>query len=209
MGTFSVEDQVLECEQVSRASAEPSFVLRIEYERGSDVNVDRVELDVDSRMEVTENVTAKALDEWHSSAGPAFVRSFDVYERIECRHGGPTDETREKWMIDASKGPDSGGRTEFSEDDEVAVVPIGFSVGDLVAYYVQGPDSSVYGYVAEARVEKTPPWTRGTPGRGERVVDSALLDRGGRSREIPLEWIIGKTEADDIASQVDRPYESG
>lgn len=207
MSVFSVGEQELFCEQTSRADAETRFVLRIEYERGSTAGVDRIELDADSRMAVTEEVVVDAIQKWDSESVREFVRSFDVYERTECRSGGPTEESRERWMI-GSPGTDeddgtSGGEVEAIEN------PVGFSAGDRVAYYVQGPESSVYGYVAEARVEKAPPWMKGSPGRADRIVNQAVLERGDDTKEIPLEWIIGTTDDDDVAAQVDRPYQDG
>lgn len=207
MGGISVGEQDLICEQVARDDAETRFVLRIEYERGSSAGVDRVGLDVDSRMGVTEAVVTEAIREWRSDSGRKFVRSFEVYERIDCRRGGPTEETREQWQIGEAGTPNesrTSSRNAKPELDE----PVGFSAGDRVAYYVQGPDSTVYGYVAEARVEKAPPWTKGAPGREEWFVDSAILERSGDTKEIPLEWIIGTTDDDEIAAMVDRPYDA-
>lgn len=208
MGGFSIGEQDLYCEQVSRDDAETSFVVLIEYERGSSAGVDRVELDVDSRMEVTEDVVAETIREWHSDSGREFVRSFEVYERIECRHGGPTEETRERWLIDSPGTAEDDGDGSSQEAGELES-PVGFSAGDRVAYYVQGPESAVYGHVAEARVEKAPPWMKGSPGRANRIVDGAVLERGGDTKDIPVEWIIGRTDDEDVAAQVDRTYEDG
>lgn len=208
MGGFSIGELDLNCEQVSRENAAETYVLRIEYERGSDANVDRIELDVDSRIEVTEDVVADAMREWRSASGGEFVRSFAVYERIDCRRGGPTDETRERWMTGGAEATDVDDDPSTEQAAQL-VESVGFSPGDHVAYHVQGPESSVYGHVAEGRVEKAPPWTKGAPGREERIVDSAVLERGGDTKAIPLEWIVGTTDDDEIAAQVDRAYDDG
>lgn len=206
MGEFSVGDLDLFCERVSREDAETAFVVRIDYERGSTASVDRVELDVDSRMGVTEDVVAEAIREWRSETKREFVRSFEVYERIECRHGRSAEETREQRASGSSERGTNGNGTRGQEAPELDE-PVDFSAGDRVAYYVQGPGSSVYGHVAEGRVENAPPWTKGAPGRERWFVESAVLERGGDTKEIPLEWIIGTTDDEVVAAQVDRAYE--
>lgn len=194
MGTLSVGDQRLSFEQIAQEAADREYLLVIEYQRARGMESETVELalDVAGRQETTKDTVQDALRKWSQRSPGTTIQSFEVVEQVECRRG--------------ERIPENGKPGPEAIDGPVPGVDAGeLSPGDRVAYYVDGPHSSVYGYVAEGVVEKVPPWKRGGPSATELVRDRAVLEVGDRTREIPLAWIIGSTDDEDVADAVDRP----
>ncbi|MCU4800921.1 hypothetical protein OB920_11125 [Halobacteria archaeon HArc-gm2] len=197
MGTLTVDDQTLSFEQIARGEADQRFVLVVEYRGAAGLESATVDLDVTSRRDATKGVIEDALTAWYEGQSEVTVESFEVVERIECRRGD---------ALDRGEDPADEPEVEPIDGPEPGVDADALAEGDRVAYYVEGPHSAVYGYIAEGVVEKVPPWHRGVPGQGELIADRAVLDVGDRTREVPLEWIIGSTADSTVADAVDRPY---
>lgn len=225
MGMLSVGSQELSFEQIAKTAASREFRLVVEYDRpeGEGSGTTEIDLDVARRQEATKEAISSALRDWYDGSPATTIRSFEVVERIDCRRGesvGTTGDSRSdrtggaETQSEAALTGDTadGGATEVESEigsidgPAPGVDADALSEGDVVAYYVEGPHSSVYGYVAEGIVETVPPWTRGVPGKGEVIQDKAVVDVGDRTREIPLAWIIGTTADDAVADAVDRQY---
>ena len=196
MGTLTVGDQTLSFEQIARAEADHELVLVVEYRGAAGLESATVDLDVTSRRDATKDGIADALAAWSESQSGVTIESFEVVERIECRRGD---------SLDCGEDPVEDG-VEPIDGPEPGIDADALTEGDRVAYYVEGPHSAVYGYIAEGVVEKVPPWHRGVPGQGELIADRAVLDVGDRTREVPLEWIVGSTGDSAVADAVDREY---
>jgi len=61
-------------------------------------------------------------------------------------------------LLDCGEDPVEDG-VEPSTVPEPGIDADALTEGDRVAYYVEGPHSAVYGYIAEGVVEKVPPGT--------------------------------------------------
>lgn len=199
MGELTVSDHTLTFEQISEDSADRSYVLTVEYGRRyvDATSTDRVPLSVSDREAVTRDVVEDALEEWFEAESDVTIRSYEVLETIECRRGELEDVERDVSTSNVPEGkpvPGVDART--------------LTQGDRVAYYVGGPGHDIYGYISEGIVEDVPPWSRSPHRHSETVTDAARLDVGGRTKEIPLAWIVGPVDSEEIADAVDRPRDS-
>lgn len=200
MGELTVDDQTLTYEQIAESAADRSVAIEIEYSRryvdGSER--ERIELDADRRGDVTKDLIEATLADWHEERGNVVVETYEVLEEVECRRGE---------LVEVDHGRSRS--TEVPEDKpEPGVDARVLEEGQVVAYYVGGPGHDIYGYVSEGVVEALPPWSRSPGDNGDAVTDAVRMDVGGRSKEIPLAWIVGPVDSEEVADAVDRPREA-
>lgn len=193
MGELSIDGQRISYEPIAVADADRRYALEIEYgwPDGTTTDHHREELSVSRRGDVTRELVENALSEWFDGVGNVIVRRYELVEEVECRRGELLDVERESPSLPEDK-PLPG------------VDPETVTVGDRIAYYVDGPGSEVYGHLSEAVVEEVPPRSR-SEGAGERASRAVLADVGPRTIEIPLAWIAGPVDDPEVAAAIDRP----
>lgn len=200
MGEFAIDDQTLSYEQIAQSDAQHRYLLEISFRRAPSKQREtaRQLLDIERRQDATQDRIETALREWFTDRSDSVViESYEVLEQIDCRRGAVVE-------TDAERGESNALSSPSSKNTERGVDASEISEDDRVAYYVQGPDSSVYGYISEGIVQKVPPWEEGSQSRSQTVTEDALLDLGDRTKKIPLEWIIGSTDDPDVDAAIGR-----
>jgi len=200
MGEFAIGDQTLSYEQIAQSDAQHRYLLEITFRPSPSKQreTERKQLDTERRQGATRDRIETALREWFTDRSDSVViESYEVLEQIGCRRGALVE-------TDAERGESDASSSSSTKNTEPGVDASVISEGDRVAYYVQGPDSSVYGYISEGIIERVPPWEEGPPSRSHTVTEEVLLDLGDRTKKIPLEWIIGSTDDPDIDAVIDR-----
>ena len=200
MGEFAIGDQTLSYEQIAQSDAQHRYLLEISFRPSPSKQreTERKQLEIERRQEATQDRIETALHEWFTDRSDSVViESYEVLEQIDCRRGGLVE-------TDAERGVSDAPISSSTKSTEPGVDSSDISEGDRVAYYVQGPDSSVYGYISEGIVEEVPPWEEGSQSRSHTITDEALLDLGDRTKKIPLEWIIGSTDDPAVDAAIDR-----
>ncbi|AQL44762.1 hypothetical protein BV210_18610 (plasmid) [Halorientalis sp. IM1011] len=188
MATISVDDETLSVEVVA-AETDCNYYIRVEYD-DSTGSRQRTEwqLEVDSRSELTVDRIEQILTEWTSSRDDvASLTSFSIQRVDIARRGTSTTD-------EAS----SGTADNQPIDPATATSRFPYSPGDRIAYYVDGPDSTVYGYTTEAVVTELPPIQKQNR---EPIRGKVEIDTGADTKVIPDDWIVGP--AADVT--VDKP----
>ena len=191
MATISVDDETLSVEVVA-AETDCNYYIRVEYDDPTGLR-QRTEwqLEVDSRSELTVDRIEQILTEWTSSRDDvASLVSFSIQQVDIARRGASTTD-------EAS----SGTADDQPIDPATATSEVQYSRGDRIAYYVDGPDSTVYGYTTEAVVTELPPIQKQ---QREPIRGKVEIDTGPDTKLIPTDWISGL--AADVT--VDQPNEN-
>jgi len=196
MSEFEADGERFSYNIIAAADAESEFVLEIEYSGGEEDEpaTTTVSLGVSERGDATKEVVVGRLKEWSGNNPGLEVESFEVTERQVCRSGKHLGSVEQKEEVEIEV-----------EELEPGVVPADVSTGDRVAYYVQGPGSTVYGYLTEGVVEAV------SPNREHPKVESpglVELDVGEQTKEVPLAWVVGDATKPAVQDAIDRPRPS-
>lgn len=194
MSEFEVDGERFSYNIISEGDAESEFVLEIEYSGGErdEHGTATVSLGVSERGSATKKVVIGRLREWSENNPRLAMESFEVTERQVCRSGKHLGPVEEEVEVDV-------------EELEPGVPPSDVSPGDRVAYYAQGPGSSVYGYLTEGVVDTVSP-NREHP--KVEVPGLVELDVGEQMKEVPLAWVVGDATETTIQEAIDRPRPS-
>lgn len=195
MGTLTIDNQTVSYETIAESAADRSYVIEIEYSRRFADETERTAIDLPAvgRDEVTRDAVEEHLADWYAGQGGITIEGYEVIERVECRRGELQTVERDRPTSGPADKPDPG----VAADD--------LAEGELIAYYVGGPDHEIYGHISEGLVVALPPWSRDPPESNPTVTDAVLVDTGDRHKEIPLAWIVGSVADSEIGEAVDRP----
>lgn len=196
MSEFEADGERFSYNIISEADAESEFVLEIEYSGGEreEHATTTVSLGVSERGSATKEVVIGRLREWSENNPRLAMESFEVTERQVCRSGKHLGSVEQEEEVEIEV-----------EELEPGVPPSDVSPGERVAYYVQGPGSSVYGYLTEGVVEDV------SPNREHPKVEMpglVELDVGEQMKEVPLAWVVGDATEPTVQDAIDRPRPS-
>lgn len=155
---------------------------------------ERWELDIESRGDLTVEWIEQTLTDWADGRDDvAAIQGFEIQKIDPARRGTAADSESSPVEEQVTRVPPSMEATVPKSD--VSVGP-----GDLIAYYVDGPDSAVYGHTTEAVVEDVPPIRKQNR---DPVHGKVKINTGRDTKLIPVEWVAGP--ADEV--DVDHPNE--
>jgi len=194
MSEFEIAGERFSYNIISKGDADLEYLLQIEYSGPSAESTATISLGVSGRGDATKKVILKRLREWSENNPEMEIQSFEVAERQVCREGTHLGTVAETDVAAADSDIPGPG-----------VSPSSVSVGDRVAYYVQGPGSTIYGYISEGIVDGVHP-EEDYP----KVATSGCveLDTGEQSKMIPLAWVVGDATEPAIEDAIDRPRPS-
>lgn len=217
MATIDIGEDTFDVEIFSAQRTTSTFSLRIQYETPYRTELDTVEMDVDTRQEVTTDEVEQHLQEWADGHDVATITEFEVVEEVPARRGErrdpppePTDTPTKDDGATADEQPagdegDTYGSTSVRTVADVEPVEgtDGYEPGDHIAYRVGDTSSSVYSHTTDGIVEAVPPYRRGPT--GEPVREFFLVDIGDRRlKRVPIEHVVGHVSDDD--GTVDQPH---
>lgn len=188
MATISVDDETLSVE-VLAAETDCNYYIRVVYDdpTGSRQRTEW-QLEVDNRSELTVDRIEQILTDWKSSRDDvASLASFSIQQVDIARRGTSTTAEASSERADDQPIDTATATSEFP-----------YSPGDRIAYYVDGPDSTVYGYSTEAVVTELPPIQKQNR---EPIRGKVEIDTRPDTKLIPADWVVGL--AADVT--VDKP----
>lgn len=192
MTQISIGDDNLDVEVVAEGT-DSQFYIRVEFE-DIDGNRRRNEwqLNVENRRGMTIEWIEEMLTEWKARRDDvASLATFSIQKVDVARRGYRTD-------LKGAPTPPADPTDEESLLGQANTGEFKYSVGDRIAYYVDGPESTIYGYTTDAIVIDLPPIERRNK---EPIQEKAEVDTGVNTKLIPTEWIVGPASEVDI----DRP----
>lgn len=153
----------------------PRYELVLGYREDGTDGLERLELDVDSRRDLTKAHIREQLESWTAAHPDRTLEQFAALEVAVCRTGQTTGDvdapTYEE--VSAARHPQS----LVAEDDEWE--ELAYKRGEKIRYSVGGPGNGVYGTRSGEIVA-----THGS-GRSYRV------DVAGEEKRVPESWILG------------------
>lgn len=190
MAAITVGDETLDVEIIAM-DTDPQFYIRVEFQDTTGAHRrNEWQLDVDKRSDLTVDWIEQTLSEWTARRDDvASLVSFSI-QRVDVARRGANIDT------DSATSPTD----DQPIDPATATSDLPYAKGDRVAYYVDGPDSAVYGYTTDAIVTELPPIHKQ---HREPLQGKVEIDTGVDTKLIPTDWVVGPAADVDI----DRPNE--
>lgn len=180
MAQLDVHGEILEVEMLNEQEG-TKFYLEVQYlNPHGHTRSDRWALPDDiQRSDLTADWLEETLADWQRGRSDVVrVTEFTIEKIDMARNGFP---------VEGAEG-DLDGAESRATDRSLTINGERFTVGDRVAYHVDGPESSVYGHTTEAVIRQLPPLDdKETAIRDERV----KIYTGDDTKVIPTSWIIG------------------
>lgn len=189
MAQIEVEGETLDVEVVS-SEADVEYVLEIFYRTESGrAATDEIELDIEGRNDLTMAWIEQRLAVWKRDSDAESIVNFAIRSVDVARRGSNSG------VLQTETPPKAEEMTDSTEQ-EVSHPSVSFTEGEKIVYYVDGPESAVYGYKSEAVVVEVPPIHRTY---NPDIVDKVRVDIGTSEKLIPLNWVVGRSaEVDDV-----------
>ncbi|WP_336000677.1 hypothetical protein [Halorientalis halophila] len=197
MSKVSIAGREFDVEVVSE-NEQVDFRLVVEYETvAGDRYVERTTLEATGRAEISVEALSTTLADWEAAREVDEVLGFAVVEERLARRAGEFEGAGgDALLVD----PEERSVATAREPGQGSPAPSRYVEGDHLIYYEGGPDSSVYGHTTEGLVAEAPPIEHQ---HRENEPDKVRLDVGGRTKLVPLEWVVGLAGETDV--DLDKP----
>ena len=185
MAEITVGDDTLDVDIIA-ADTESQFYIRVEYEDpAGERRRNEWQLDVDKRSELTVDWIEQTLSQWSERRDDVASLGSFLIQRVDVARRGANIDT------DSATSPTD----DQPIDPATATSDFPYAQGDRIAYYVDGPDSTVYGYTTDAIVTELPPIHKQ---HREPIQGKVEIDTGIDTKLIPTDWVVGPAADVDI-----------